>query len=187
MDWLFENPLPELLICGVLAIGFVIATMQKQRGIFLLGTVAFMLLGLGAWLVDRGVQTDREAVVESLFDMIISYQKKDAEGTLKHISPQAVEIRMLVMGSMDFLTVQDDLHITDVSVVFTNENSIAKSHFRVNATVTMEQYGATEQAVSRWEATWQKTGEGWLLTGIDELDPIYGSPTNRFRMALEKI
>lgn len=184
MDWLFENPLPELLICGVLAALFAIVATQKQRGVILLGAIAFVLLGVGAWLIDRGVQTDGEAVKQSLYDMVTAYQRKDEEATLQHISPQAGMLRMLVLRSMDVVTVRNDLHITDVSVEFSNENSIARSHFRVNATVELGGHGVSQHAATRWEATWQKTGEGWLMTDIIELDPITGTTTDRLESEL---
>jgi hypothetical protein len=185
VDWLYENPLPELLICGVLATACLILALQKQRSVLLLGVLAFLLLGGGLWMVDRGVKSDREAVQDALYDIVAAYQRKDEAGTLKHISPQAGQLRNLAIRSMSVLTVEDDLRITDVSINFSNENSIARSHFRVNASVTLTGFGS-QRSATRWEAEWQKTDQGWLMIDIHELDILTGQTTNYLESIMEQ-
>lgn len=186
MDWLYENPLPELLICGVLAGLCIVIALQKRRGVLFLGALAFALLGGGLFLIDRGVESDREAVKLALYDIVAAYQRNDEDGTLKHISPQAGKLRFLVMQSMDVFIIGDDLTISDVSVEFTNENSIARSHFRVNASVSHTNLGNLGRPATRWEAYWQKTGQGWLMTDIDRLDILTGQSTGELEVVLEE-
>ncbi len=179
MEWLYENPLPELLICGVLAGVCALAAFQKQRGAILIGTLLFLVLGVGAWFLDRGVQTDREAVEFALHDLVADFQRNDLEGALEHISPQEMGLRGLLELATHNVDIAEDYRITDVSTELSNENSIARTHFRVNATVSITGYGNQGRKPSRWEAQWQKTDEGWLMTDIAELDVVTGREVNR--------
>lgn len=176
MDWLYENPLPELLICGVLAAAFMVVALQKQRGVFLLGTLAFLLLGGALWFLDRGRKTDREAVEFAVHDIVLNFEQNDIDGTLKYISPRAIALRTRATLGIQLVDVED-VRVTDVSVDFSNQNSIARSHFRVNATVSLESRGSIGHQATRWRAQWQKSDQGWLMTDIEPLDHFTGNAT----------
>jgi hypothetical protein len=173
VDWLFENPLPELLICGVLAGVFTVVALQKQRGVFLLGVLAFLLLGGLLWFLDRSRQTDRELVTEAVYDIVMDFQRNDMDGTLEHISPQSVELRNRAMAGIALIDIEN-ARVTDVSVELSNQNSIAFSHFRVNATASTVWSGNVGHQATRWRARWQKSNQGWLMTDIVALDVVTG-------------
>lgn len=173
MDWLYENPLPEICVCAVLAAGFVIATIRSQRGVYLVGAVAFVLLGLGAWFLDRNRETDREAVHAAVYKIVDRFQQDDLDGTLALISPRATDLRSLAQNGIERFDVQD-VRVTDVSIELTNENSIGSAHFRVNATVSREDGPSVGHRATRWRARWQKSDQGWLMTDLEPLDIVTG-------------
>jgi hypothetical protein len=174
VDWLYENPLPELTICGVLALAAGLVALKKQRGVFLLGTLAFLLLGGALWFLDHSRQTDREAVEFAVHDIVLNFQQNDLEGTLKYISPQAIALRATATLALQIVDVED-VRVTDVSVDFSNQKSIAHSHFRVNATASLERRGSVGHQATRWRAEWQKSDQGWLMIDIEPLDLLTGN------------
>jgi hypothetical protein len=173
VDWLYENPLPELIVCGVLAAAFGLLAAQKQRGVFLIGVLVSLLLGGGVYFLDRGTQTDGELVAAAVDDIVNDFAQNDLEGTMAHISPRAVGLRARAAFALELIDVEN-VRITDVSVELTNENSIARAHFRVNADASAGGRGMIGHRATRWMSEWQKTDEGWLMTEIEPLDVLSG-------------
>ncbi|MCA8993445.1 MAG: hypothetical protein KDA88_15760 [Planctomycetaceae bacterium] len=178
--WFAETAWPTLIVLATVAAIFVSRWMANRRAIWLGAAGFFVALMPLVWWLEIQIVTPREQVEQSILDITSAFQQKDSEETLKHISPGAPHIKILAAGALKLVDVSDDMRVSDIQIELTNEDSIAKAKFRVNARVGLLGQTEKQHQPTRWDATWRKEGEEWLLFKITELDPITGEPLDRF-------
>ncbi len=75
---------------------------------------------------------------------------------------------------------QHHFALKDIQVEFSNQNSLAKTHFRVNGVVLVKGRNIGHQA-TLWEVTWRKEGCHWRITRVQQLHPLRGEPINQLK------
>lgn len=121
--------------------------------------------------VEQSIVTDAEVVAQSVTDAARAFEQRDVPRTLSFF---AQPLHPIVETAFALVSSIDSLRITDVSVRMLAQNSRARSHFRANGTVTVENHGNIGHQPSRWELTWQKQAGQWKIIKIGRLNPITG-------------
>lgn len=171
-----ENPWPAIIVLCCAAMICLAQWTTKRKLFQLVLGVACLLLGVGCFLLDVFVETPSERIVQNVYDLTSAFQKQDAQKTLSYFSPLAKE-RILVELALRSVHVGDDLRISDVSVTFKAANSVAISHFRANASVSVSvpaMSGDFGFQPSRWELEWQREAGEWKIVKVHRLHPITG-------------
>ncbi len=171
-----ENPWPAMiaLICVAIMCFVQWGTRRKSRDLIL--GLTCLLLGIGCYLLDTFVQTPRELIIQHVKELTSAFQAQDRQKTLGFFSAQAIAERVAVQLALEQVHVGDDLRLTDLSVTFKAADSLATSHFRANASVSLEPPGPGDVGFhpSRWELDWQKEGGNWKIIKVHRLNPITG-------------
>jgi hypothetical protein len=174
--WFTETPWPPILIGSVLAVLLVAAWQATGRASHLIGVAALAVLSGGVYLAERWIVTPAEEIEAAVYGLATSFQQRNLEACLDHISASAPLDRGLVAGAMNLVEVEDDLRITDLSVDMKAENSRGISHFRANATVSVKGFGNQGRQPTRWLLTWQREAGRWRVIRIQRLNTITGEP-----------
>ena len=170
--WFTETPWPPIFICCVAAAVCGIVWSSTQRDKYLFFAFGFLFFSGLIYGLERMVVTEAERIEADVYTLTSAFQQKDLEKTLSFFSEENVTDRALITTAMDWVTVHDDLRVSDVIVTVNEEDSLATAHFRANASVTMKGYGETGWRPSRWELTWQKEKDQWRIIRTRRLHPI---------------
>ncbi len=150
-------------------------TSRKIKNL-ILGLI-FVLLCAGCYLLDQMVHTPREIITQNVYELTSAFQHQDKPKTLSFFSAQAIAERAVINLAFDQVHVGDDLRITDLSVAFKAANSLAISHFRANASISLNMSvvsGDFGHHPSRWELDWQQEAGEWKVVKVHRLHPITG-------------
>ena len=171
-----ENPWPAMIVLLCMAVVSLVQWGTKRKLKSLLIGLACVLLAAGCYLLDLAVQTPGELITQNVYDLTTAFQKQDVQKTLSYFSPNAKE-RVVIETSLKLVQVKDDLRVSDVSVTFKSANSLAISHFRANASVSVSLLGVGgdfSYHPSRWELDWQQEAGEWKIVRVHRLNPITG-------------
>lgn len=174
--WPTENPWPAMIALVCVAIIFGARFFTRQNTSSLIGVVVCLLLAGGCYLLDQFVLTPGEQIIQNVYDLSAAVQRQDVPKALSYFSNQARE-RDLIKLALRQVKVKDDLRISDTSVTFKGAGSVAVSHFRANASLTVDMVGVNADISyhpSRWEVDWQREGNDWKIIQIHRLHPITG-------------
>jgi hypothetical protein len=172
--WFTETPWPPIVILLIVAAILVGVWYPNRRGWPLVGVALIVVLCVGIYFVEREIVTDREVVEASVLDMVEACKSGDVDATLAFISPQRAALRVLIGGAMKLVDIEDDVHVTDLDVRMVAGRTQAISHFRANGTISAPSFQFHGSQPSRWELTWQKTGDGWKVIEIKRLSVVEG-------------
>jgi len=172
--WFTETPWPPILICSVLAVLLIAGWSANQRGSYLGGVLALVLLSGAIYVAELKIVTDAEQIEESVYGITSAFQQGDAGKTLEYVSAKAPGIRMFISSAIQLVKVDDDLRVTDVHVTMKANGSRGISHFRANATVDVRGFGNLGHQPSRWEFTWQREANQWKVIHIYRLNVFTG-------------
>ena len=183
--WFTEDAWSPIILCMVVGVIFLIAWSTSQRPRYLIAIPVIAILAVVIYFAERAIVTDREHVEASLLDLINTFvEESQVIGTsgnevppdtkcLEFFSAQNVTDRARVSAALVFVSVNDDIRVTDVSIKLTNENTRAITHFRANATFSATGLDGGYHP-SRWELTWQKEGDEWKVTRTKYLNIMTG-------------
>ncbi|HET6424088.1 MAG TPA: hypothetical protein VFG20_10420 [Planctomycetaceae bacterium] len=171
--WFTEDPWTPMLFCGIgVLIG--VGMWANSRRVLHLGIAVMSLVCAGAiFAIEQAIVTPAEEVEQEVVRLCDDFRRKDPK-TLDHFSPTASELRALAESGMAMLTVGDDLSLTDFQTKVTNQGSRAESHFRANATISVNSFGNAGRQPARLILTWAKEGNEWKVIGVKRLNPING-------------
>lgn len=170
--WFTETAIPPIVICTLIAAILFIQWYQRRQSKYLVGTVITLIMLVVFYMLEISIVTPRERVEADLYGLANAFQNQDSEKTLNYISPRAKALQSLVLLALKTVTIDGELHLTDVQTELRADDSIAKTHFRANGTATFR--GISGRSPTRWELTWQKTGGEWKVTEAQRLNPITG-------------
>jgi hypothetical protein len=170
--WFTDTPWPPIFICCVAAAVCGIVWFSTQRAKYLFFAFGFLFFSGLIFGLERMVVTEAERIEADVYNVTSAFQKKDLEKTLSFFSEKNLKDRLKVTGAMLLVTVHDDLRVSDVIVTVNENESLATSHFRANASVTMAGYGEAGWRPSRWEFTWQQEQDQWRIIKIRRLNPL---------------
>ncbi len=177
--WFAESAWPTIIVLAAISAVGVAVWMQNQRRDLLLGIAICILLTPLVWWAEQVIVTPRERVEQDILGITSAFQQKDQDRTLSYISARSDLLRATVAGAMNVVDVGSDMHVSDIEVTLTNENSRAVSRFRVNASINSALVGGSQHYPSRWEAYWQQEGGQWKMVDIVELDVVTGKELHR--------
>ncbi len=172
--WFAETPWPPIFLClvGIAGIFLIWKQNQKKEYLFVMGGLAIACIGI--FTMEMAIVTEKERIEQHIHDMVWAFQKQEEEKCKSYLSQQAVPERGKIELALRTVRVHDDLRITDVDIELTNEDSIALSIFRANATVSYKMGGAQSGGhhPSRWLFTWRLEAGEWKVTKIEQLELI---------------
>ena len=192
--WFTETPWPPIIILAVIAAISAAAYITTQRSWHLATVLTLAILGVVIYFVEDSIVTERERVEQSIAEMVHAFEQKDVDRVAGFFSQQwrvpielpmvrqldFIPVRFAVQQAMDLVEAEGDLRLTDVSVEMKNNDTRATSHFRVNGTFRVKNYGDVGHQPTRWEFDWQKEGGEWKVIRIERLDPINRTPMKIF-------
>ena len=195
--WFTETPWPPIFILAVIAACLAAAFSATQRSVYLAGILVLALLGGGIYFIEKQIVTEAERVEAAIYGVTDAFQDRDVERTVSYFSDNAalpddrlppflrfvarnVSLRTVVAGAVSTIQVEDDLRITDVSVETSNNDSLAKSHFRANGSFIVPGAGNVGHQPTRWEFRWRQEAGEWRIIDVQRLDPINGEPMGVF-------
>lgn len=171
-----ETPWPAAIVLLCVAIPCLVQWATNKKLLNLILGLSATLLIVGCFALDAYVLTPRELITQNVYDLTAAFQRQDVPKTLSFFSPQAKE-RITIALALKQVHVRDDLRISDVSVTFKADNSLAISHFRANASVSVNIGPITGDVgyhPSRWELDWQPEAGEWKIVKVHRLNPITG-------------
>jgi hypothetical protein len=172
--WFTEDPWPPIVLCGLLAAVFAFLWSGNRRGVYLAAAFGLCLAAGGIYFLERSIVTERERVEAAVYELCSAFQKKDAPAVLNFFSANDLVDRLLVDQAIKRVTVKDDLRVSDVHVTMKAADSRAISHFRANATISVDGFGEVGYQPFRCELTWQREGGAWKIIKVTRLDPLSG-------------
>jgi hypothetical protein len=107
MSWLAENALP-IWVCGAIALTMaVIVYVQTRENKALVAVVAVMAVTGALVIAESLMETPREAVERSLYELAAVVESNDVPGTLTYLAPTADQrIRSDVETLMPLVTIE---------------------------------------------------------------------------------
>ncbi len=178
MSWFTENPWPVVVACVALGSIFLGMGLQGNRkrnwGI---GLIFFLSAGM-VYYVESIIVTEAEKVELAIHESVQACIDGDVEGVLEHVSVNNIVLQGVVRAGLALVDIHEDMHVTDLSVTMLAGDTRAKSHFRVNGTVSLNKLNHQGHAATRWNVTWQKEGGEWKIIEVDRLDPVTGQSMN---------
>ncbi|MBI5761205.1 MAG: hypothetical protein HZA46_22065 [Planctomycetales bacterium] len=171
MGLITENPWPLIVPCLIAAVGlFVVWNQQRRKGL-LIGAVAAITLALTAFVVDHFVVTTAEQLEQNIRDLTAAFQRTDRDRTLSFFSAREVLLKMSKDAALENVKNLNLLQKKDVQVTLLAGETLAKTRFRANGTVSYQQTNAGHQP-SRWELKWQREGADWKIIEVHRLHPM---------------
>jgi hypothetical protein len=171
-----DNPWPVVLVLLCVAVGFGFSWIGSRKTYAL--SVALIALGLAsgiyAWSIS--VETPSKVIVKNLHDMVAAFKNHDVPKTMSYFSKQA-DVPVLLEELIKNVEVRGDIRITDVSVKFTQQNSLGTLHFRANGGFTYRGI-SVESYPTNWELDWQREGKEWKIVQIRRLHFMNGTPVD---------
>lgn len=171
--WFTEDAWTPMAVLGVAAIVCLGLWNSSQKSSYLFVALALVAsVGL-TWLIEGAVVTEREKLELLVHSLCDDFRRKEPR-TLDYFSKQAGELRATAQHAMDFVQIQDDLRLTDFETEVTNDNSRGRTHFRANATVSLQTFGSVGRQPFRAILDWQREEGEWKIVGLRRLNPLNG-------------
>jgi hypothetical protein len=169
MNWLAENALP-IWACGAVALTMaLIVYFQTRTTGALVGTVAVLgitgLLLLSEWAME----TPREAVERTLYELADTVEANDIQGALQFIAPGASKIRNDIETMMPLVTI-DTANIMGTPLIEVNvadQPPSAKVECRGFFHGTMKQNGMKGGDRAEITIFFAQVGDRWLVSDYE--------------------
>lgn len=171
--WFTEDPWPPILLLCVAAIVLVGIWSSRQRAIWLAGAGACLLAAVGVYFIERAVVTDRERVMEKIFQLADAFTKGNRQTTLSFFSRSQPDLRDLASRALELVVVDGEVSIKDVAITIYNENSQADAVFRANGKFSY-QGGVAMPFPTRWRVRWVKELEDndWKIAEVQRMSIV---------------
>ena len=168
-----DNPWPVVLVLLCVAIGFGLSWYGSRKRSALAVSLIALGLAAGCYAWSETIETPSKQIVRNLHEMVAAFEAQDAPKVLSYFSPQA-NIPPGLEAILSAVKVNDHLRITDVSVRFKQQDSLAILHFRANGGFSY--YGtAVDHFATRWELEWQREANIWKIINVRRLHLMNGS------------
>ncbi len=165
MNYLAENALP------IWALGTVLVTMagvvywQSRSGAALGAMLAVVVVTGLLLVVERLIETPREAVERTLYEMADVVERNDVEGALAFVAPGASQIRK------DIETLMPQVRIERANIMGTPETQVDLTQSPPTASVscrgfvygTLQRNGMTGGQAVELVITFVQDGDRWLV------------------------
>jgi hypothetical protein len=177
MTTLFENPLPILVVGGLLATFAIIVFLARRSGASLAAVAAVLALTVVLLIVERLIVTEREQVEVALATMLEAIESNDVPGAIACIDPAAAQIRNDVQALMPLIKVEAANSAAEqITLDDSAQPPTATSQFQAYLRGIHQSSGTPVAYINqRVDLHWVKRGKRWLLddyTAYYEGQPI---------------
>ncbi|MCI0334496.1 MAG: hypothetical protein L0228_14865 [Planctomycetes bacterium] len=167
MNWLAENALP-IWVCGAVALTMALVVYLQIRTSGALLTVVVVIMVTSALLLaERLMETPREAVERTLYDLAATVEKNDVVRTINFISPNsapnAAELRKDVGTLMPLVRIER-ARVTGVpQIEISDDGNKALVKCRGVILAVNKQNGMKGGGEDHFTMEWIRNGDLWLL------------------------
>lgn len=178
MEQMLENPLPAILIGGVLTAALAGGWLQTGRRSLVYGMVAMILLTIGAVVLERAVKTDREKITATLYTIAGFVESNDISEALKFAHSGSPEVHAQAAAELplyDFTEVSIKRNLK-IEVLPGQSPREAKATFNVMVILSSRDGALTNFRVPRYvEVTMRQEADGaWRVAAYQHFDPQRG-------------
>jgi hypothetical protein len=162
---LFENPLPILVVGGLLATFAVIVFLARRSSASLAALVAVLALTAVMLVVERVVVTEREQVEVALTTMLDAIESNDIPGAVACVDPAATSIRRDIEALMPLMKVEAANSASEqITLEESAQPPTATSQFQAYLRAQHQKSGLPVAYLNqRVDLHWVKRGDQWLL------------------------
>jgi hypothetical protein len=169
MNWLADNALP-IWACGAVALTMaLIVYFQSRTNGALVGVVAVLAVTAALLLIEWAIETPREAVERTLYELADAVEANDVPGALRFIAPGASQIRSDVETLMPLVKI-DTANIMGsplIDVDETGQPPTAKVECRGFFHGTMKQNGMKGGDAAQITIYFVRDGDVWLVSDYE--------------------
>lgn len=168
-----DNPWPVVLVLICVAIGFGLQWTNSRSKSALAICLIAAALGVGCYAWSQFVETPTKVILGQLRDMTNAFQNRDVAKTKSYFSKQA-NLPPELDTIINLVRVKGNIRLTDLSVKFKEQNSLATSHFRANGSFSYGEVGSVDHFPTRWELDWQREANEWKIIEVRRLHLMNG-------------
>jgi hypothetical protein len=167
MNWLAENALP-IWVGGAIALTMAfIVYFQTRANAALLGMLAVILVTAGLLLTERYVETPREAVERSLYELADCVENNDVAGALAFLSPNLAPNGKELRKDIESLMPQVRIEVANVvgapEIEMAEDDRRATVKCRGIIVAVNRRDGMKGGGDARLVMEWVREGERWLV------------------------
>jgi hypothetical protein len=164
MNWLAENSLPIWVGGGIaLTMALIVYFQIRSRG-SQLGVVVVLLITATLLLFNRLVETPREAVERTLYNLAATVEANDVPGVLKFIGPSATKgLKNDVETLMPLVRIERARVIGAPKTELSPAADSATTECRGLVMAVNKRDGMKGGAEDRFTLNWIRSGDHWLL------------------------
>ncbi len=177
MTWLFENPLPILIMGGLTLAIIAGGWFQTQRKELVIAFIAALVVFGGALVLERSIVTDGEQVELVIAQIAREAEANDAAALAKHFHSSAGDMRSQLSTEMAVFQVKK-VSIKSNLKVIVDPRALPKravATFNVVATITDKTGTFKEQPIPRFvTANFELEDGQWRCIDYKHEDPQRG-------------
>ena len=166
MNWLAENALPIWVAGAVAATMALVVYLQTRTNGALLSIVAVIAITAALLAVEHFMETPREAVERTLYELVAAVEANDVAGALSFLAPTAhANIRNDVETLMPLVNIDRARIIgtPKIDVEAGDEPDSATVECRGIIIATVKQNGMKGRQDDRLTLNWVRRGDRWLV------------------------
>lgn len=130
MEYLFENPIPMLMVGAVLLVFFGVWYYTSRSIAPFVGMVLVAVLTLSGLVLEQIVYTHRELIDAALYGVTDAAEANDLDAVLSHLAPTATEARALAEKVMPRLTITQANITSDIEITLDDEKDPTRATAR---------------------------------------------------------
>jgi hypothetical protein len=180
MTWLYEEPLPIIVISAILCVALAVGFLKTGQKWLLVAVAAVVILAIAVLAIERAVVTDREQVEEVLFTIAAAVERNDIDEALSHALPDSPAVHRAqtdLLRRIDFKAVKIKPNL-EIEVLPDTSPLTAETRFNV-VVIADAGFGGTDHYPRYVEATFVKDGDRWLVHNYDHYEPTRGMRSER--------
>jgi hypothetical protein len=176
MNWLYEQPMPILLMGGVLVAALFVGYVKTGHRALIAAVVLAIALVIGLLMLERMVVTDREQVEDVLRTIAADVERNDIDGALRYVLPTApgVEHARSELKRIRFEEVNIKPNL-EIELFPDRAPPTAEARFNVVVVASSPQMGFGADRYPRYvEVTFVKEGDRWMVRDYAHYEPTRG-------------
>jgi hypothetical protein len=181
MTWIYEEPLPILVMSAVLCVALSVGFIKTGQKWLLFALAAVVVLTVALLAIERAVVTDREQVEDVLRQIAAAVERNDIDEAMQHFlrdPPAKLQADSDYLKKITFreVSIKPNLEI----IIFPGTAPL-RAETRFNVTVVADAgWGDGPRHYPRYvEATFIKQGDRWIVHDYQHFEPTRGMRSDR--------
>ena len=172
MNWLIEDPTPNLIAGVLVEAGLALALVKTGRGKLVWAMAAAAVVIVALLIVELVAVTDKERIETTLASASTALEQNDVAAVAALIAPEAADMRSRVASEMDrFQIIEASFRRLEVNFnYYTNPPSAQATIFATIKVKDRRGEFPYENLVHPFIIMLRKDGNRWLMTGYDDQD-----------------